>query len=374
MIQLNFEILSDFVAGTTFLVAACVCFTQGSRKHNNALVMLGVISIAFGTSVLLQSLSYMILLDFFDVALQTKQVSVILSVLGCVSVFVFVNHVWFERIRMVLLIPVIILATLEIAAIYFTNSLVIYNFLEGGSIIASSLGKAGVLLILDMVLSNVALNLVILAYWTKSYLRAPGPLKQPALFLVMFTWAAVFAGIAITLIVRFSPNGLVNLALYGINYLLMTAVYILIITLAIRHPQLLCILPFRVDRLLVIHNNSGLPLFDFQFSKQKVDDILFSGLIQGLQQMSIEVLQKGQIHQIILDSGVLTFKKSELYTVGLLASRSSQILGRSFNSFNHAFEKQFSTELQQFKGERSVFERATTLVHTYFDFVPREIS
>jgi hypothetical protein len=304
--------------------------------------------------------------------MQLKQLSTTLAVLGYVSIFIFVNYVWFERMRLLLLIPVFILATLEIAAVYFTDGLIIYTFLDGGAVVATSLGKDGLLLVTEVILGNAVTNLMILAYMTYSYLKAPRTLKRPARVLMLFTWACVLVLVTIMLLVRSFQNSLLSLVLYGLNYLIIAAIFVLIIVLAVRNPQLLCILPFRVDRLLVIYNNSGLPLFDHQFSKQKIDEVLFSGLIQGLQQMSIEVLQKGQIRQIILDSGVLTFQKKELYTVGLLASRSSQILARSFSSFTSAFEKQFLKELQQFNGNRSVFEKADLLINEYFENIPQE--
>ncbi len=372
MSQINIEIIADYIAGITFLVAACVCFIQGLRKRNNGVVMLGVISLAFGTSVALQAVSYMIVLESFDTAMRVKQMSNTLSVIGYVSIFIFVNYVWFERMRMLLLIPIIAIATLEIAAVYFTEGLIKYTFMDGGAVVATSIGKTGLLMITEAILGNALVNIIIVAYITYSYVKAPSTLKRPARLLMWFSWVCVFVLAGINLIVRTFPNSLLSLALYGINYLITVAIFVLLIVLAIRNPQLLCILPFRVDRLLVIYNNSGLPLFDHQFSKQKVDEVLFSGLIQGLQQMSIEVLQKGQIRQIILDSGVLTFQKKELYTVGLLASRSSQILAQSFSSFTSAFEKQFLKELQQFNGDRSVFEKADRLIQDYFDNIPQE--
>ncbi len=372
MSQFNIEIAADYIAGITFLVAACVCFIQGLRKRNNGLAMLGVISLAFGTSVTLQAISYMIVLESFDTAMQLKQLSNTLSVLGYVFIFIFVNYVWFERMQLLLLVPVIVIATLEIAAVYFTEGLITYTFMDGGTVVATSIGKTGLLLVCEVILGNAGTNLIIVAYITYSYVKAPGTLKRPARFLMLFTWACVFVLAAIMLTVRTFPNSMLSLALYGINYLITVAIFVLLIVLAIRNPQLLCILPFRVDRLLVIYNNSGLPLFDHHFSKQKVDEVLFSGLIQGLQQMSIEVLQKGQIRQIILDSGVLTFQKMELYTVGLLASSSSQILAQSFSSFTSAFERQFHKELQQFNGDRSVFGKADLLIRKYFENIPQE--
>ncbi len=372
MSQCNFEIISNYIAGITFLVAACVCFTQGLRKRNNGLAMLGVATIMFGTSITLQGVSYTILLESFDVAMQMKQLSITLSVFGYVSVFIFANYVWFERMRLLLLIPVIVLATLEIGAVYFTNGIITYTFLEGGMLIATSLGKDGLLLVIEVILGNVVTNLMILAYMTYSYVKAPRTLKRPSRFLMLVTWGCVGVLASIMVAVRSFPHTLLCMILYGLNYFIVAAIFVLLTFLAVRTPQLLCILPFRVDRLLVIYNKSGLPLFDFHFSKQKVDEVLFSGLIQGLQQMSIEVLQKGQIRQIVLDSGVLTFEKRELYTVGLLASRSSQILGRSFSSFTDAFEKQFHKELQEFNGDRTVFQTTDSLIRKYFENIPQE--
>jgi len=213
VIQFNFEIFADLIAAITFLVAACVGFLQGKRKRNSALILLGVASVGFGTSVGFQAISYMILVDNFDVALIMKEISVLLSVLGSVFVFTFVNYVWFERMRLAFLIPVVIIATLEIASIFLAEGLVPYYFFDGETLIATSIGKTGYLLIFEMIFANIGLNLVIIAYWTYSYLKAPATLKKTVRFLLIFIWLSVFTGIAITVIVRFSPNGSLNLFL-----------------------------------------------------------------------------------------------------------------------------------------------------------------
>ncbi|MBN2151761.1 MAG: hypothetical protein JW839_09965 [Candidatus Lokiarchaeota archaeon] len=358
------------MAFLTFIVAAAVCFIQGKRKRNGALLLFGAATVGLGLGVGFQATSYMILPDSFDVALTMKEISVLVYVIGYVFVFVFVNYVWFERIRLWLLIPVLIIATLEIASLYLEEGLVPYYFYEGGTLVATSIGKTGYLLIFETVFSSIALNIAILAYITESYTKAPAALKHPVRAILLYVWLSAIVAIAINMVVRLPPNGLLNLTLYGVQYLIITSGYVVIIAQAIRDPRLLCILPFRVDRLLVIHYNSGLPLYEHQFSAQKVDDVLFSGLIQGLQQLSVEVLQKGEIRQIILESGVLTFRRMERFTIGLLASRSSQMLTRGFNAFTIAFEKRFNDALERFNGDRSVFEGAGRLVHEYFGFVP----
>nr|MDO8085850.1 hypothetical protein [Candidatus Sigynarchaeum springense]MDO8116875.1 hypothetical protein [Candidatus Sigynarchaeota archaeon] len=350
-----------------------MCFIQGRRKRNSALLVLSIVPTAFGISVFLQAIAYMILVDAATIAMVMKELSVIAAVVGYVFVFMFLNYVWFERMRISLLVPVIILATLEIASMFLEVGIVPLYFSEGGTLVATSLGKSGYLQVFETIFANVGMNLVLIAYWTKSYVKAPSALKRTVRALLIYIWLVVCANL---LIVGFffssdkTVHGYLNLFMYGLQYLVITSGFILIIALAIRDPRLLFILPFRVDRLLVIYNNSGLPLYEYQFSAQKVDGILFSGLIQGLQQLSVEVLQKGQISQIILESGVLTFRKMNLFTVGLLASRNSQILTRSFHTFTIAFERQFTDALQQFKGERSAFDGADRLVHEYFGFVP----
>ena len=373
MLQFNVEILADVIAGITLSIATIVCTIQGARTRNNALGLLGMVSLAFVMMVFLQAASYIVIQDNFELAMLLKQLSVDSAAVSYVIMYIFVNYVWFERMRFLLLIPVIVLALLEIASVYFTDGLVVYTYFENETLIATTIGKAGYLLIFETILANGMVNLVILVYFIKSYVKAPQPLKRPLRIMLLYMLVSVVVGLVFTFIVRFFSSGMLKLFIFGFNYLLIASAYVLITALAIRNPKLLCILPFCVDRLLIIDNKSGLPLFDFQFSTQKIDDILFSGLIQGLQQMSIEVLQKGQIKQISLESGVLTFRKMNCFTVGLLASRNSQMLDRSFNAFTNAFEKQFGAVVQQFNGNRNAFDGANSLVHEYFGYVPINI-
>ncbi|MEX2715852.1 MAG: hypothetical protein Q6353_013895 [Candidatus Sigynarchaeum springense] len=312
-------------------------------------------------------------MDAAAIAMMMKELSVCAAVVGYVIVFIFLNYVWFERMRLSLLVPVIVLATLEIASMFLAGGIVPLYFSEGGMLVATSLGKYGYTQFFETVFANVGINLLLIAYWTKSYVKAPASLKRTVRALLMYIWLVVIMNLGIVAFIFSSDKnvyGYLNLFMYGLQYLLITSGFILIIGLVIHDTRLLFILPFRVDRLLVIYNSSGLPLYEYHFSTQKVDGILFSGLIQGLQQLSVEVLQKGQISQILLESGVLTFRKMKLFTVGLLASRNSQILTRSFHNFTSAFENQFNEALQQFKGDRSAFDGADRLVSEYFGFVP----
>ncbi len=370
MSQFYFGFAVNLLTGVVFAIATYVCFVRVRHKRNNSLLLLGSTSLVFGLMIFLQAISYMILLENQGLAFVLKQLSIIFSILGYIFVFVFVNYVWFERIRFILVIPVIIVGTLELASMFFTNGLVIYTFMEEEVIIAVSIGKTGYLLYFELILSQIVGNLVIVAYFTKSYIEAPKKLKRPAFSIMIYIWTSIGLAICIAVMVRTFSMGQLTLFLYGLNYLIIAIGYVLICVIVIHHPQLLCILPFHVDRLLIIYNASGVTLYEFQFSAQKFDGRLFGGLMQGLQSMSVEVLQKGQITQINLESGVLTFKKMDLFTIGLLSSRSSQMLNRSFEAFTLAFNTQFRAVLEQFQGKLDAFNEADQLVHTYFEYVP----
>ncbi len=68
-----------------------------------------------------------------------------------------------------------------------------------------------------------------------------------------------------------------------------------------RNFHLLYMLPFDVDKLVIIHKVSGLTLFCHSWKENKNEhaDILIGGILKALDQITIEVVNKGNIKELL---------------------------------------------------------------------------
>jgi hypothetical protein len=171
------------------------------------------------------------------------------------------------------------------------------------------------------------------------------------------------------------PLGLIALFIWR-NYIICTIIEdsgtILWVLMLLKDPQILYILPFSVDRLIVIDKESGLPIFCYDWVSSQIQDILIGGLLQALQQISFEALEKGFINEIKLDKGVLLIQDGEKSIAGLVSSKSSNFLHGSLKNFLSDFEKKFCGEKYD-PTHADKFSEANQLIKTYFGNIPLRI-
>ncbi len=123
----------------------------------------------------------------------------------------------------------------------------------------------------------------------------------------------------------------------------------------------------------MIDGGSGVALFEYKFTEHTIDLDLFSGLLQGFQQMSAEVLQRGALREIRLDKGTLILAKYPQFTVGLLTSRSSRFLTQCLEKFARTFDARYHAFLEHFSGDVTKFADAVTQVDQIFEYIPRYV-
>ncbi len=140
-----------------------------------------------------------------------------------------------------------------------------------------------------------------------------------------------------------------------------------------RQPKLAFILPFRALRLLVIDTKSGTPLFHHDWAREGklADELLFSGMLQGVGNLLQESVKQGEVQEIHLTHAVLILHRSEKYPVAcvLLATHTSPSLRRALNGFAEAFYAQFAPSITASKS-KDHFQSAENLVTEWFGFVP----
>jgi hypothetical protein len=153
-------------------------------------------------------------------------------------------------------------------------------------------------------------------------------------------------------------------------------------TLAINfmfHPQLAFILPYKTLRITVLNLKSGVIMFSHDwYSENKSDlanEVLFSGMLQGINAILIEAVNKGNVHEIHLDQAVLLLHHipdtSNLFV--LVATKTSRSLREALTQFSEKFSSTFKNECYDFnRGDHdiSIFLPAREFVKACFPFVP----
>ena len=145
----------------------------------------------------------------------------------------------------------------------------------------------------------------------------------------------------------------------------------LIVFICVVFPEFLSIITYTLDRLIVIHADTGVLLFSHSWLKRKKDDVdLIAPLLQALQSMSFEVLMLGHMTDLHLEEGNLMFQKSDHVIVGIISTRSTVYLRSRLSMFIDAFEIQFKQELEKATPDLTEFQRAKALIDKLFQAIP----
>ena len=157
-------------------------------------------------------------------------------------------------------------------------------------------------------------------------------------------------------------------------WLLLLSVGVIPIAIAfITQPKLAYVLPFRVLRLIVFETKGGVPLFSHVWGPQHelTDEVLFSGMLQGIAMILDESVQKGAVREIVLENGVLVLQRTYKFSVAsvLVATKSSQTLRHAIDAFTEHFYAEYSQFFDN-PSEIQNFATASKLVDEHFGFVP----
>ncbi|MFX0139934.1 MAG: hypothetical protein ACFFDN_40205 [Candidatus Hodarchaeota archaeon] len=227
-----------------------------------------------------------------------------------------------------------------------------------------SLWASGYFLIASFLLL-LFINVMWIYYMARIHWNTPKNLKFYSS--LIFFGALVLASDLFILIIG------LNQIILGLHMLIFAVGELLIAIGFTSQPKLAYILPFKVLRLTVIEQNSGLSLFNHTWSKMDdlLDEQLFSGMLQGISGILQESLKRGNVREINLDQAVLILKRSEQFPVAcvLVTTKSSRSLRDALNSF----AEKFFTEFSQFFSEPHKldnFSPASDLVSDCFSFIP----
>ena len=201
-------------------------------------------------------------------------------------------------------------------------------------------------------------------YWgLKTWLNAPFLIKREALIFLIGT--VINGPLTLIIYLFYYWNPIFILFAYAT-----TGLGNLIVCLGIiKEPKLLYILPFTVNR-LVVRDREGNPLFDHDWSHSSFNESIFPGFLNAVQLMSEEVINMGGLLDIKLEEGIFTLNKSELISVGLVASKYSKLLRECVVQFTRDFEQKFERELKKHVKDIAQYEGAFELIEKYFSNFP----
>ncbi len=207
--------------------------------------------------------------------------------------------------------------------------------------------------------------------WTFStWKKAPPSLQKEARLLL-------FGGIVIYPI----PLGMYVLAtviipLGAFPYTVHAAGVLIIVLVMGKEPRLFYVLPFKAHHLVVIHRQSGLSLFQYQWSAHAIVPDIYSSVLHAMQKIGVDILGAGEMKQIELREGTLLLSHRKHISAALLASNSSNYLRNCLAAFSSAFD----ARLDQLKVpdnlvvERSAFDFGKELIQTHCKNIPSWIN
>lgn len=115
--------------------------------------------------------------------------------------------------------------------------------------------------------------------------------------------------------------------------------YLILAFVGFSNPKLLYLLSFNATRLIIIDDQSGVPLFEYSWIYEKFDSCVIGGLLKGIIEISKMVMQKGYIRELRLDNGYLLIYKKNSILVGVFTTRSSNYLEDCIKRFTNEFLK-----------------------------------
>ena len=196
-------------------------------------------------------------------------------------------------------------------------------------------------------------------------------ISKTRLIIKIFLFAIFFVAIANSFLFTTMGEMIPLTAWYIILPFIIVISVVLIVYVVVLHPELLSILTYSLDRLVVIDADKGVSLFSYTWEKSHLENSdLIVPLLQALQSMSFEVLSMGAVSEIHMENGNLLFRKGEHVIAGIISSRSTRFLHARLAAFTDLFEIQFRDSLNNPMYDLTSFQPAKLLVEKIFKVLP----
>lgn len=265
----------------------------------------------------------------------------------------FIDLMWNETPKVFGLSIITGLTFLKIYLIFLPESY--YIEIIGDFQVPRMAGILSIVSVISLILGSLFFFKWLLFIWRKS------PLQHSKIFHAIGIMACIFGPIAVILMI--TTKDVIFFSIVVTCCILYIAIVIL------KNPMIIYILPFEVNRLIVIDQLSGIPLFDYKWVSSKIDESLLSGLLKALNSISFEVLNQGEVVDLCLEKGAILIQKGANIIVGLLTSKSSNYLTGSLRHFSEEFELRFCG-VHYNSSQSENFKPAEELIKKYFGNIP----
>jgi hypothetical protein len=139
-----------------------------------------------------------------------------------------------------------------------------------------------------------------------------------------------------------------------------------------KEPNLPYLLPNKVYRISIIHLTNGIPLFSYDWDPNhpQIDDSLFTGMLTAIGMLVKEVVDKGNLRELVLDNAALIIHRSSDFPVAyiLVCQKPTKVLRTSLNYFAQTFETEFKDQLIDVQ-EVTRFRKTQEIINRCFSFI-----
>jgi hypothetical protein len=196
--------------------------------------------------------------------------------------------------------------------------------------------------------------------------------KAPPKFKRLATWLLFGSTLfSIVTVLMYAMGGVIKLFNSLAFFTNGIGAFITIIVI-LKDPKIIYILPFKAYRILVLDTNEGIALFRYDWAEiGKVEENIFSMVLQAVGSVLDEILKKGEVREIQMDRAILLIQHDKRIPIAsvLVTSKSTKSLRYGLRVFNEEFISRFYTDDIDFH-EVSKFKDASLLVEKIFEFVP----
>ncbi|MFX0020967.1 MAG: sensor histidine kinase [Candidatus Hermodarchaeota archaeon] len=348
----NIEVLITFIGFLFFLIFIFILVRLIYIKKSKIFLFPLITFSIFAAFHLFETLAYLFL------SFELKRLGQMCASFGLLSLILNVDLISKERVSYFKFVAASVFIGIILVLIFIPENIQQYTHALGGY---ETLGIKGSLRILNIfILFLLCFELTLWFY--KTWQRAPDELRKDALGL--FITSLLFY--IFTLLLFLLGIWLI----FPIGYLLTGASVAIVAFFVYRQPKLLYILSFKGQRITVVTNESGIPLFDLSW-QMKGDRILpeqkgFVKWVPVLQQVSQKIAGYSTVREMKLENSTILFKQGNYITTVLLSSRNSPILGESIEKYTKAFEHRYGKILKIGMNDSNYYGDATELINEFF--------
>ncbi|HMF34357.1 MAG TPA: hypothetical protein VKK79_23235 [Candidatus Lokiarchaeia archaeon] len=337
---------------TTFIIAV-YRYRQNKYPHvmtiSLVLLLNGISTTIRALATLWESASLGILADY-------------LLLPGFIIIICFLDLILNDSIRPITIVILAILSTLAVRATFDVGIITFMTLPDGTKYLLENydLTVPIVLFVFFSVFRSIQILIGLLK-------KTPKKLQvYPRVFLLA---TFLIAPVAIILYL----SGYLDIVFSGAIWLISAIATNIIIISVVIEPKLAFILPIDIYKLIILDTNSGLSLFSHTFDHRErdFDDILFSGMMQGINTILNEAMNKGALVELKLAKALLITERSDKFPVAciLITTKSSALLRTTLQAFFNAFLNDFSKFIAR-DNDVGQFDRVADLIPQFFAFVP----